>query len=862
MSSKTPTHSTDKTGSNQRPSKSADKRLDVKPQLPRLADFIQPDALENVSLTPANVLYLQRTLGNQATNRLLAVRTQPRAVIQAKLTVGPAHDAYEQEADGVAEQVLTMAAPASQQPAASGDQPVLQRVAEEDEVQMKPLAASITPLVQRAAEDEDELQAKPIVQRAEEELQAKPEVQRASSGVGFEVGGEFERQLAASRGGGSPLPAQVRAFMEPRFGADFGGVRLHTGSESAQLSRKVSAQAFTLGQDIYLGEGKTDLESNQGKQLLAHELTHVVQQTGTVQRLWNKKKFQTVTKEGVFDRRGKTIKSIEELIAEYGRLNPYSTKDLKSAQDLVVEIKEHTENWIIDHSDDTSRSQRLVGMKAFLIHLNEEEIPKLTKVESQIRDKSNTTAGTLAIDDSRREGNLKIIRDNYTGSAKSMLTKVGWMIDASVPNPGDKSKLDIEVKIPVDPSGTGFVGMHLMCQSERKKVKELNTRCELTVTGGAKFGGLAELKAELGGYFEAQAADSDQVMKIISYALYRRFVESKGLPVEMSNFMWGGSTSSVGYKRAERWGANVEKEIFDKDSKAYVETGLVMGGTAQGGIKDVGGVGLSGKVAVKGSVGTRYDKSSILEGKQRLLGPSGGLGSTYTYSRRGDAQKSIGRSVYLLEPSFEGQVGMFKVNGKLKFVWLGDPKKEKRASIDEFQGEIGGAVTLPIHQGVLGGAPALLAGYVNTLAQSYRKASVEQAGKNGQALGQALGIGEDMTIAGIQLAQVPSTQFVAFPKGKSLNDQMGLSGSKAEMALKISAKYKWKAPSDPSKSGVNSLEIFLDYVKTGSLQYVTKLLAAQQNAVDMFSLKQETTSRLLTLKWETGKDFAVNPELD
>jgi len=67
--------------------------------------------------------------------------------------------------------------------------------------------------------------------------------------------------------------------MEPRFGADFSGVRIHTGSESAQLNRSVSAQAFTLGQDIYLGEGKDDLESAQGKQLLAHELTHVVQQT-------------------------------------------------------------------------------------------------------------------------------------------------------------------------------------------------------------------------------------------------------------------------------------------------------------------------------------------------------------------------------------------------------------------------------------------------------------------------------------------------------------------------------------------------------------------------------------------------------
>ena len=253
---------------------------------------------------PADILALQRTVGNRAVSRL----------IQTKLTVGPAGNHYEQEADRVATQVMAMSAPAH-------TPQNLQRAEEEDEeVQMKPLAASITPLVQRhtdgeevqtklivqrAEEEDEELQAKLAVQRApeeeeevqmkslvqreampeeEEELQAKPEVQRASAGAGFEVSGDFEHQLSASHGGGNPLPAAVREFMEPRFEADFGDVRVHTGDQSAQLNRSVSAQAFTLGQDIYLGAGKNDLESDQGKQLLAHELTHVVQQTGSAHR--------------------------------------------------------------------------------------------------------------------------------------------------------------------------------------------------------------------------------------------------------------------------------------------------------------------------------------------------------------------------------------------------------------------------------------------------------------------------------------------------------------------------------------------------------------------------------------------------
>ena len=268
----------------------------------------QQTLAEPAVVAPADLLALQRTAGNRATTRL----------IQTKLTVGSAGNHYEQEADRVAAQVMTMPAPAH-------TQPNLQRTPEEEEeVQakaagghdhtadtaaggrrrafsqaarpacarggrrsaVKPLAATITPLIQRQ-EDEEELQAKPLVQRAEEEdeeLQAKPEIQRASAGAGFEVSGDFEQQLSASRGEGGPLPATVREFMEPRFGADFSDVRVHTGNQSAQLNRSVSAQAFTLGQDIYLGEGKDELESDQGKQSLAHELTHVVQQTGSTRR--------------------------------------------------------------------------------------------------------------------------------------------------------------------------------------------------------------------------------------------------------------------------------------------------------------------------------------------------------------------------------------------------------------------------------------------------------------------------------------------------------------------------------------------------------------------------------------------------
>ncbi len=238
--------------------------------------MLQHAVADPASAQPSEILSLQRSHGNAAVQRLLAGRAalvtpatrrpRPPLPIQAKLNVGPAADAYELEADRVAEQVLALpvAQPASARPA------VQRAPKEEEEIQTKPLAVTITPLVQRAAPEEEDEQA----------VQAKRQDPRA----GFEAGRGIEDQLHAQRGNGSPLPADVRAYMEPRFGADFSGVRVHPGGEASQLNRQLSAQAFTHGQDIYLGNGRYDPGSSAGRRLLAHELTHVVQQTGRAQR--------------------------------------------------------------------------------------------------------------------------------------------------------------------------------------------------------------------------------------------------------------------------------------------------------------------------------------------------------------------------------------------------------------------------------------------------------------------------------------------------------------------------------------------------------------------------------------------------
>lgn len=219
------------------------------PASPGLPGILQRAEREPGSLSPAELGRLQNTIGNRALGRLMRSAQQPKPAagrppavsgkagprasrgltVQPKLQVGPAGDRYEQEADRVAAAVLAMPpAPA---------QPPVQRQAEEEEVQT---------------------------------MTQDPR-------AGFEAGPAFEDQLRAQTGG-APLPDSVRTFMEPRLGADFSGVRLHTGSEAAQLNRAISAQAFTQGQDIFLAEGKENVESSAGRQLLAHELTHTIQQ--------------------------------------------------------------------------------------------------------------------------------------------------------------------------------------------------------------------------------------------------------------------------------------------------------------------------------------------------------------------------------------------------------------------------------------------------------------------------------------------------------------------------------------------------------------------------------------------------------
>ncbi|MDC8005365.1 DUF4157 domain-containing protein [Aureisphaera galaxeae] len=163
--------------------------------------------------------------------------------VQRKLSIGASNDAYEVEADRVADKVVGVS---------SGQVNV---------------SSQTGALVQRKCTDCEK----------EEGIQMKATSQ---TGAGGTASSALTQQIQNNRGGGNAMDASTQNFMESRFGANFSGVKIHTDSQAIQMSRELNAQAFTVGNDIYFNAGKYNPNSISGKHLLAHELTHTIQQGG------------------------------------------------------------------------------------------------------------------------------------------------------------------------------------------------------------------------------------------------------------------------------------------------------------------------------------------------------------------------------------------------------------------------------------------------------------------------------------------------------------------------------------------------------------------------------------------------------
>jgi hypothetical protein len=240
-------------------------------------------------LSSSEIMALQRTMGNQVVQRIIGTPSrstnhaapQPSAAV-GRLHVGPAHDRYEQEADAVAQRVVGGSATVQRKSSQSLPQAVL------------------------------------------------PE--------GGPVDRSVEQQITQAHGSGRPLEATVRRQMEEATGTDLSKVRVHTDPRADRINRALSATASTHRTDIFFRKGAYQPHTTQGRQVLAHEITHVAQQTGgsapgVVQRLLPWTSRDILTGDGpeppVSDRKKlkgviverEMIKQLDVLITQYHTLS-------------------------------------------------------------------------------------------------------------------------------------------------------------------------------------------------------------------------------------------------------------------------------------------------------------------------------------------------------------------------------------------------------------------------------------------------------------------------------------------------------------------------------------------------------------
>lgn len=304
---------------------------------------------------------------NRGDGPFFSGKQNSRPPIQTKLTIGQPNDKYEREADAVADRVVQrMSVPdaftkkelnVQTKPLVNSITPFLQakcstceqeeklqKKEEEDIVQESPLGLHLKPIFESNAEPDDTKS----IQRKCAECENEDRLQKKSDSTDSQVASSsIENSLNSSKGNGAPLPEDTRTKMESSFGVDFSGVRLHTDSSAVKMNRDLHAQAFTHGNDIYFGSGKYDTGSSQGKHLLAHELTHTIQQNpGVIKSRKTEANNKANDHQSILKSSDKVVQRFYTFAPEPGRRRPKGTTIhslvlplfAKKNTDLFVEV--------------------------------------------------------------------------------------------------------------------------------------------------------------------------------------------------------------------------------------------------------------------------------------------------------------------------------------------------------------------------------------------------------------------------------------------------------------------------------------------------------------------------------------------
>ena len=283
-----------------------------------------------------------------------------------------------------------------------------------------------------------------------ENVQAKSDVSSTGSQLS-----QIENTLNSSKGNGSPIDRSTRQQMETSFGVDFSSVRIHSDSTAVQMSKDLHAQAFTHGSDIYFNSGKYDTGSESGRHLLAHELTHTVQQnavSGKIQRQPSKPAgYVTDLYAGdprfyvaygayypILDKPSKDIADKLEIVSKLNTIKEINTRAFQGAQTEDVEFAKALNNDIQDENrfvvemlnDDKLRypagleliKKDKSGWKSLLLALSNADFKIRIYAEIVLKDHVRTNKGLLhylAETAEKDDAQLRV-------SAISILSKAGF----------------------------------------------------------------------------------------------------------------------------------------------------------------------------------------------------------------------------------------------------------------------------------------------------------------------------------------------------------------------------------------------------------------------------------------------------
>src|ERR1700730_352736 len=240
---------------------------------------------------------------------------QQNSFFQAKLAINKPGDQYEKEADSVANAVINRSSgkPVLQQKKVSSIQrlstsaeeeklgtndarmkmdkdiqemPIQRMTPDPEKEKMKGIQKMDMPKkeeekvqkMDKPKKEEEKVQKMDMPKKEEEKNKSAVQTKHESSASSASP--QTSSRIIDSAGKGSSLPATTLKEMNTSFGTDFSQVQIHKDSEAVKMNQDLRSQAFTHGKDIYFNEGKFDPNSASGKFLLAHELTHVIQQNG------------------------------------------------------------------------------------------------------------------------------------------------------------------------------------------------------------------------------------------------------------------------------------------------------------------------------------------------------------------------------------------------------------------------------------------------------------------------------------------------------------------------------------------------------------------------------------------------------